>query len=293
MKDKVLKVLLIIALLITLTISDFILLGAEFVTYAQDNAGNVRFEVYFKNGMEKVSKMDYSMNYSDMRLHIKVSVESGIKFDGIITLADSNFKLNNILASEKARIKDNVIILNPITGGNTVEIEVGIEPIITENYDISLLSKESKLTLSGSYITKDNKNVLVDISKNVTLNLLTPQNLKDLTKLETKVITNSVYKIDEIPTRIVQVELNSGIAGNVYPIKTTTFEIALPERAEVEEVISKGTYTTNGQADRKIEEYYLENNILRVEIANVETNGEIPSQGHCNQRCAGVRGAGD
>ena len=165
--------------------------------------------------------------------------------------------------------------MNSITGGNSIEIEVGIEPIIDENYDIAMLSRESQLTLSGNYINGANENVNINISKNITLSLLLSQNVEDLTSLESKVITNSVYKINKTATRIVQIELNSKITGNVYPIKTTTFEIVLPEGAEVEEIISKETYATNGQADRKIEEYSLKDNVLTVSIANIQTDEKV------------------
>ena len=95
MKNKMLKALLISALIITLTIADFIILGVEFVTYALEDTKMVKFEVYFKNELEKLSSMGYEMKDSDMKLFMRVSVQDGIRFDGKITLANSNFKIKN------------------------------------------------------------------------------------------------------------------------------------------------------------------------------------------------------
>lgn len=275
MKNKVLRVVLISALIITLTIADFILLGTKLVTYALEDSESVKFEVYFKTGEEKVSNAQYQMNNLDMKLYMKVSVEDGTRFDGIVTLGDSNFKLKNELSDGISKIEGNVITLDSLIAGNSIEIEVGIEPIILENYEKVMLKKQSTLTLSGSHTNNIGENVNVEINKSVTLTLAVPQNIEELTKLEAKTITNSVYKVNEVDKRIAQIELNSEIASNVYPIKTTIFEVTLPEGAEVEEVISKETNATNGQADRKIEGYSIENNILKITIQNIDIDGKI------------------
>lgn len=285
MKNKVLKSAIAIMLIIALTIADFVLLGTNLVTYALENINdstgnkNVKFAAYFKTEEEKVSHINYQIDNNQMRLYLSISVENEGYFDGVVTLNNANFKLKEEILSDKiSKIEGNTITLKRIKPGatSTSEIEVGIEPISTENYQEDMLNKDSILKLTGNYIDNSEKSTSIDAEKKVTLTLLAPTSLD--TTLESKVITNKVY--NENGERLVQIELNSNVINNAYPVKSTIFEIELPKGAEVSNVISKGTYTTNGKADRVLEEnndYALDknNNKLQVSIQNKSEAGKI------------------
>lgn len=284
MKNKVLKSATIILLLIVITMADFMLVGKELITYAlknmenSTNHENVEFAVYFKTEEDEKSNIDYEMNSDEMKLYVKVAVENEGYFDGVITLEDSNFKFKKEKTSEYIKeIKENRIVLNSIREERTVELEVGIEPIIEENYKDDMLNKNSILKLTGEYTNSEDEKASIESEKSVALSLTVPNDIE--TTLDGRVITNRIYKVGETNKRIVQIELNSAVVENIYPIKTTEFELALPDGVESVEVISKGTYATDGKADRKLDaesyEYNEETNTLKINIANESKDGKI------------------
>lgn len=278
MKNKVLKALLVIALTITLTIVDFVLVGANFITYALETA-SVVFNAHFKTDTgEEVSLIEYEMTNTEMKLYLEVEVKKGVSFNGVITLEDSNFKFKDTSIQGISQITENTITLEPIRAGNTVKIEVGIEPIIEENYKNSFLNKQSVLSLTGKYDDATEQNKEIDIEERVTLNLSAPQNTDTI--FTGKVITNRKHQIGEETKRLVQIELNSTVINNVYPIEETVFEVTLPEKVEAVELISKGTHTTNGKAETVLEEnedytWDKTNKQLQIILRNTSTGGKI------------------
>ena len=64
MKNKVLKVAIVIMLVIALTVADFIFLGTNLITYALDNRNDstnnqhVKFAAYFNKEEQKESQPD-------------------------------------------------------------------------------------------------------------------------------------------------------------------------------------------------------------------------------------------
>jgi len=284
MKNKVLKITMIMLLIIAMTMSDFIFVGMNLITYALediDNStshNNVKFSVYFKaESDKKVAKTEYEINSTEMKLYMEIAVQNEGYFDGVIALENSNFKLKQEILSEGiSKIEGNTITLNRVGAGDTVEIEVGIEPIVEETLGDDMLSKESTLKLSGSYKDSTEKDISIEADKKVALNLLVPVNID--TVLGGGVITNKIYKIGEENKRIVQIELNSAVVNNSYPIKSTTFELNLPEGVEKVEVISQGTYATNGELDKDLKDNYVldtQNNKLKVTIKNESKQGKI------------------
>lgn len=280
MKNKVLKVAVIVLLIMAMTMSDFILVGIN-IAHAIENLNNstnhenVKFAAYFKTEEEKqVSQKEYQIDDAGMKLYMQIAVKNEGYFDGVITLENSNFKLKqNILSDAISTIEGNTITLNRVRAGNTIEIELGIEPIMAESYGVDMLSKESTLKLTGKYFDSTEKTINISSDKKVALVLLAPSELE--MSMESNVITNRVYQIGEDSKKIVQIELNSSIAKNPYPIKATTFEVDIPEGVEKAEVISKGTYATNGEADRILQGYTLENNTLTITIQNTVKDGKI------------------
>ena len=279
MKNKALKTILIVALIIALTIADFVLVGTKLVTYALEDIG-VKFNAYFKSEEgEETPEIEYEIDNQEMKLCFEISVESGVSFDGVITLSENaNFKLKDGLSQGISKIEGNKIILETIRTGNTAKIEVGIEPVVQEDYGEDMLSKESTLTLSGNYDDGTDSNKSINLEEKVRLTLTPPANIE--TSLNGKIITNKSYQLGEETKKIVQIELSSAVLGNVYPIEETTFEVSLPKEVEGIEVITKGTYATNGEADRVLIEntnYMWDkvNNKLQISIKNTSKDSKI------------------
>jgi len=290
MKNKVLKAVIVIALIITLTLVDFIFLGKNLITYAVENLdnstnnSNVKFAAYFKTEeKEKTSQIEYQMDGKEIKLYMEVAVENNGYFDGVIILENNNFTLKpESLDEEIGKVEGNTINLNRVRSGDKLEIEVEIEPITGIYYLESMLNQESTLKIVGNYYEESTeKSTKIETEKKVTLALVPPAELE--TTLNAKVITNRIYKIGDANKRIVQIELKSTVVENAYPIKTTTFELTLPEGVEELQVISKGTYATNGLAEAKLEEsnyeYNVESKILKILIENpIREDGKISWQ---------------
>lgn len=287
MKNKVLKSAIIIMLIIVMTMADFILVGMNLVTYAFENVTNntsnenVKFAAYFKTEEGTSSSIKYEINNNEMKLHLEIAVENtGSLENGKITLSEnSNFKIKqeqSSLSKYINSIKGNTITLNSLKGENKIDIELDIEPVVKEEYNVGMLSKETTIKLVGDYkeSTEETK-TSIEAEKKVTLNLLAPNNLS--TTLNGNVITNTVCKIGEETKRIVQLELNSTVVDNVYPIKSSIFSVNLPNGVEEIKVITKGTYATSGIAEREITDFNWNktNNLLNITIENIEKDGKI------------------
>ena len=233
MKNKVLKAVLAIMLIIAITIGDFILLGANLATYALET--NIQFTAYFDAESETPSSAEYEMNNDEMKLYLEVNVPTGILNEGAkITLQESNFRIKeeqNNLSEYINSIEANEITLKRVISGNVAIIELDVEPVKDEQYVANMFNKESVLKLSGEFAsTEDGTTTRIDKTAKVTMKLTVPSDI-DAT-LDGKTITNKIYKIGEDDRRIVQIELNSALLGNTYPIETTSFGISLPEGVE-------------------------------------------------------------
>ena len=126
MKRKILKITMVILLLMTLTMTNFIFVGASLYSYAADNIAtnhqNVEFDAYLKDEEIDGEKVP--------TLSLKVSVKKEGYFNGEISLEDSNFKLKGSSSSNYVnKIENNIIMLNQINSGVTAQFDVEIEPV--------------------------------------------------------------------------------------------------------------------------------------------------------------------
>ena len=152
------KKLLTLLMIISIVATDFFVLGSNLLTYSSDisdetNNPNVEFSVYFKNvENQRVDSMEKSIKEDNLKLYAEIAVKNeGYLNEGTaIEIEDSNFNLkNNILSPYIKEITGNKVILKQITAGETVEIELDIEPIISEILDKSC-SKFTRFVLVKS-----------------------------------------------------------------------------------------------------------------------------------------------
>ena len=282
MENKVVKAIIAIILIVTLTIADFLVLTVNAVTYAIEvisttNNNNVEFLAYFvtEEG-EKVTKQDAKMNVEDLKLKLEVSVNNEGYFNGKVTLKESNFKLKSDSYSDGiSKIEGNTIYLNQVIAGETIVAEIGIEPIKQEDYSLEMLDMESRLLLEGEYASKERKDIDIKAERRVELKLENPYEEQNA-QLSSQIVTNKVYKIGEEEKRIVQLLITSALNGNGYPIKDTTIEVEVPNEVEEVKVTSRGTKATNANSvDIEEADYKLEGNKLIITIANNEKDEKI------------------
>ena len=131
MKNKILKISVVILLIMTLTMTNFIFLGSSIISYAADaistNNKNIEFSAYFKNSNgEAVTSLDRTSDVQDMSMYLSINVKKEGFFTGQVELKNSNF---NIVSSESeyvSKISDNTVYLNQLNAGTTAEIELKI-----------------------------------------------------------------------------------------------------------------------------------------------------------------------
>ena len=286
MKEKFLNATIATMLVITLTMANFIILGVNVVTYASEllhqtsetNYKNVEFTTYFKTETgDKIDMAQTPINTEGLKLYMQVAVKEEGYFQGAIEISNNNFALDTKKTSNVInKIDGNWITLNQINAGQTVEVEVGINPIKDNSIDQGLLSAITNVSLKGTYVSNKERQTPIDSTKNVQLILLNPYtDEQNAMKLSSEVITNKLYEVEEkdsetnntvkVNKRMVQVKVRSGLKGNQYPIKNTNLKFAVPEGVEKVEVSSQGTKATNGRTSLSWEQV---DNTLDVKIEN-------------------------
>ena len=184
MKENILQKITAVLLIVTLTMANFLLLGVNMVTYAAELATmdrntshkNVEFMAYFKDAQEnELTEASVPMNAENLKLQLEVVVKQEGYFNGKITLDNANFKLKSEILSEGiSKVEGNTIELTQINAGETRKIEVGIELIKDEKFDLSLLDMESKISIEGTYKDSTEKDIKVTGTRTVQLLLVEP-----------------------------------------------------------------------------------------------------------------------
>ena len=271
-----------IFIIITMIIADFIVIGKQSISYAIDlfatNNDNVQFVAYFINSKkEESTNIDCSINNNEeIKLKLKVDVKNQGYFKGQISIEDANFKVKEEYNSPYInKIENNVIYLNQINAGTTADIELDFECISSEEINIQDLTKESKISLIGTYVDSK-KETEIKGNSNVVVNWKSPENIT--AKIDSKILTNSVYKIGEENKRVVQILVGSKIEDNVYPIKNTKIEMLVPDGVEEVVVHKRTTSATNGNDEFTASnyQYNAETGSLTIDISNNEDkNGKI------------------
>lgn len=263
MKNKGLKISVVILLIITLTMTNFIFLGSSLISYAIDdistNNKNIEFSSYFKNDQgEKVSSLDRTSSTQDISLYLSISVKKEGFFNGQVELTNSNFNIASSESEYVSKIEGNKVYLNQINAGTTAEIELKAKTIENDNMDLNMLSAESDVTLTGIYRDSTEKDIEINAVKNVVLNLV-ETNIADSIENSVTVVTNKVIKISGEDKRVIQLSINMGLKENNYPIKEIYGKIAVPEiDGKSPEVLREVNLNTMSAFDYKYENGYVE-----------------------------------
>ena len=238
MKQRILNAITAMLLILTLTMANVIMLCVDVVSYAADSIDsstshkNVEFMAYFKdaNG-NKTTSMDAKTNAEDLKLYFQVAVNKEGYFNGNIVLNNANFRLkSNILSDSVSKIENNVVYLNQINAGENKEIEVGIELLKDEQFDLNYIDMGSSVSIKGTYKDGTQKDININTDKKITLNLVRPyDSADDAIMLSQEVITNKILKVNGQEKRIVQLQVKSGLNNNLYPVKETIVNIQAPK----------------------------------------------------------------
>lgn len=291
MKQKTLQVITSLLLIITLTMANFLLLCVDVVSYAADainadkstNHKNVEFMAYFKDEEgNKVTEVDTYTNSDDLKLYFEISVKQEGYFNGNIVLNNANFRLKTDILSDKvSKIENNTIYLNQINAGESKEIEVGIELTKDEQFDLNLISMESEISLEGVYKDSTQKDISIKAEKNVTLNFVSPYiEAEGSILLSQEVITNKILKVNGEDKRVIQIQVNSGINDNLFPISKSIINIQAPKISDKypEEVLvnSNDILATNGkELSQDNWKYNEETGLININVENAKENNKV------------------
>lgn len=284
MKNKVFKIGVVLVIILTMTMTNFIFVGSSLISYALDdhsntNINNVEFNTYFKNEKgEKVSSIDIATNNSENILYMYLNIKQEGYFNGSIRLENgANFKLIESDNQYVKSVENNTVNLYQVTAGTSIEIPVKIEPIKEEIYAIGLLDVESKVSIHGIYRDSSEKDKEVKATKTIKLKLVDEVEQEDIIN-EATIITNKISNIDGVEKRVVQLSWNIGLRNNSYPIKEISANIKAPVIGEIEPQtemqVDLNTMTSyDNQYENGINKITLNNEITQEGTTTWKTSG--------------------
>lgn len=162
MKEKVLKMLIVIFVIMSLILSDFLILGTNIAEAVYEELENqttalnssIDYDAYFKVGDTKVHSITANINQGTS-LYININVkDTGVALDGgKIKLENANFKLGEVKNDfvKNVNCEEKEIELNQIVYGNNIEIELPITFEKSGSIDVGYFDAQNTITLSGTY----------------------------------------------------------------------------------------------------------------------------------------------
>ena len=281
MKSRILKISIILLLITTMTMVNFIYVGKTFISYAIDdistNVKNIEFGAYFKdaNG-QKVTQLQPSNTETNLVLEVTVKQEG--YFNGQINLGEANFKLKEIVGNSPFvnKIEGNTITLNQINAGSTAEIEIKVELIKEEIFDVNLLEKESIIQLKGIYKDSSEKDISVVADRTVKLSYPSANLEEENIVNHMEVITNKTMTINGEERRVVQVAFKLGLKDNSNPIQSIKLENkapvvkdgSVPEVSQTAHMNMMTSWKSNTKSN-------AEGTVTTMEMTNIAQDGKI------------------
>ena len=279
MEKKMIKKLLAVMMIITILATDFFVLGSSLKTYAAQATNeiegypNIYFSTYFKEGENEVKQIEKSVKDKELKLYAKIGVNSDVDcLEDIQIQLKDNF---DIISTNKGTIEGNTVKLNYIAAGSTVEVELGIEPRLSNKISADMLFK-ANIELSAKYKNADAPEGEEIRATSESIVKYQPDETTEA-ELEADIITNKIFAIDGKNQRIIQLLIKSRITNNEYPIKQTTLNVSIPNLSENQPEVSAlviGKLATNGTT--QINNMTTENGNLQITLNNeIDENNQI------------------
>lgn len=269
---RILKKVVAMLIVLTLTLADLSWVGINLVSYAVDTIGtnnqNVDYNVYFDTSSQ-MTEVDAEIENKDVNLIIELGVKKdGYLSEGKIELDEqSNFTFKkDINDSHINKIEERAVELKQINEGDSIKIKLPVEFSYLSEFDANYLNKESSVKLSGKYINSKNKDIEINGDAKVKLNWKSGNEIKSI--LNAEVLTNSAYKVEDANKKIVQVMISSKIENNSYPVKETKLFMNIPQEPEKVNVQKRTTSATNGDKAFDNNNYEYKEGKLSINIKN-------------------------
>jgi len=276
MKEKILKTILIIAMIASITLAHIIILATDVISYAFHDVG--RENVEFKVQVEEQKPI----NSHDLKISMQVTVKKEGYLNGKIQLNNENFKFKQEPVEGVETITDQEITLKQINGGEQLNLSIGLDVNLPEKINLSTFNQENSLLLKGSYTNAIQNKSEVEIEAKAKIELTKPETEEEVSFLDAQILTNKIYQIGGQNKRLIQVEVKSGLQEVSYPIKQSLIQLEAPEGVEKITIAERGTYATNGKEEGKNNDqtfsHHQEGSKLAIQIKNPEEEGKISYQ---------------
>lgn len=248
-----------------MTMTNLIFVGKTLISYAVDDVST------------NVKNIEFGVSLEDSNLILKIGVKQDGYFNGQIEIGKANFKIKESATTSEYinKIEGNTITLNQINAGSSAEIQVPVELLRDELFDLSLLNMESEVTLKGTYKNSSEKDISVASTKKVQLTYPSANIEKENILSQAEIITNKEMTINGEKRRVVQLALQLGLKDNSYPIKSISLENIAPKTSDssypdVSQIVNLNTMTywksnTSYEKDAK----------TTIEMTNAENDGKI------------------
>ena len=280
MKNKIIKKIIALIVIIMILATDFFVLGSNLITYATqvtneiEGYPNIYFSTYFKEGEKEVKQINKRVKDKEIKLYAKVGVNSDVDCleDIQIKLKNNNF---NIISANKGTLEENTIKLDYIAAGTSVEIELDMEPIMSNKISADMLLK-TEIELNAKYKNADAPEGEKIQATSESAVKYEPDESTEA-ELKADIITNKVLAVNGTNKRVIQALIKSKLTNNEYPVKQTTLNINIPNLNEVLPEISTlviGNLATNNLTE--ISNITTENGNIQITINNeIDENNQV------------------
>lgn len=237
MRERILKIMLNISLIVTLVGAQFILLGNHVVLAineelenqtTQTNNKNVSLDVFFEEENGKVRSTIANIQEGAI-MNVKITATEGI-------LSNANLEVSHNLVIQKDKIQNEYISsideqtgsikLNSIANNETVQIKIPVKLRKEEQMNIGYFDQETQIKLTGNYKKGDK----------------TPQSIEGMMKVKINWTQDATLLLEQkvekfIPVGkdklLIQQKIETGVVDNVLPKESETLEIQAPKIQEL------------------------------------------------------------
>lgn len=295
-KSKMMNAVIAGLLILTLTSGNFFILGKEVVAVASDMVlnlqtedtinKNVKFDTFFQEDNEKTHYLVCDVNEQAKQMYMNLSVQDGYLKNASIEFTDKNYTITEIL-DESQILQEHTndkLTLKQVNSNTQIPLVLNVKANLTENLKLEDLNKESKVTLKGTYVDVEGKEI--QIEKNVLVNVEVKQNIE----LELAQDVNSYFAFQKDGQNKVLVRTIATLSltdkENIsIPREETMISFEIPTlngvKAESVNILPKNLGMTNGKSEEQVYsdnaqiEINEDNTIATITVANAEVNEKV------------------
>ena len=293
-KSKLINTILVIVIILSLTLTNFIVVGNALISYAMDSNldsqnntvnKNVKFDTFFDEGNGNTHYLVYDVNNTEKQMYIDLSVEEGYLKDATIEFKDMNYMIADV-KDESGIVqenKNNTLVLRQINANTNAKLMLTISDNLSDKIELSSLDRNSTVLLKGTYV--DNEGEEKNIEKEIAVNVkLTGDYELQITQEPNSYVT---YNDGNGEKALVSVKVDSVLkeTENRLPIKDSRIEIQVPQlngvKPEDVRVLANSTGLTNGKTIEDIKQdenninYDKDKGILTIITENKEVEGKV------------------